>query len=343
LTDLTGTTAIELAVEPAPRRRVHPVAGFLVWRLLGGALTWLFASILIFVATELLPGNVITVVLGRNARPEAVAALREQLGLNQAVVPRYLDWLKGFVTGDWGFSSASLATGNPENVKHIVATYGANTLTLAAIAMLILIPLSLFLGTLAAGQRGWTDHTIVLGSLIAISLPEFVVGTLLIVVFFTVLNLLPPVSLVPPGTSALSNPRILVLPVLTLLLTNMAWSTRLVRSGTRVELSSDYVRFADLLGFPRRRLVWRLALRNGLPVSVQAFALIAQYMLGGIVLTEAVFTYPGLGTALVNAVIERDIPVVQAIAMVLAALYIVINILADLIVLLLVPRLRTTL
>ncbi len=258
-------------------------------------------------------------------------------------MPRYLDWLKGFVTGDWGFSSASMATGNPENVKHIVATYGANTLTLAAIAMLILIPLSLFLGTLAASRRGWMDHTIVLGSLIAISLPEFVVGTLLIVVFFTVLDLLPPVSLVPPGTSALSNPKILVLPVLTLLLTNMAWSTRLVRSGTRAELSSDYVRFADLLGFPRRRLVWRLALRNGLPVSVQAFALIAQYMLGGIVLTEAVFTYPGLGTALVNAVIERDIPVVQAIAMVLAALYIVINILADLIVLLLVPRLRTTL
>src|SRR5581483_6752014 len=189
-----------------------------------------------------------------------------------------------------------------EKVSHIVASYGANTLTLAVIAMLILIPLSLFLGTLAASRRGWTDHTIV-------------VGTLLIVLFFTVLGLLPPVSLVAPGSSALSNPRILVLPVLTLLLTNMAWSTRLVRSGTRAELSSDYVRFADLLGFPRRRLVWRLALRNGLPVSVQAFALIAQYMLGGIVLTEAVFTYPGLGTALVNAVIERDIPVVQAIAM----------------------------
>ena len=319
------------------------MASFLGWRLLGGAMTWLFASVLIFVATELLPGNVITVVLGRNARPEAVAALRQELGLNQAIVPRYLDWLKGFLSGHWGFSSASMATGNPETVKHIVATYGANTLTLAVIAMVILIPLSLFLGTLAASRRGWTDHTIVLGSLVAISLPEFVVGTLLILVFFTVLGLLPPVSLVPPGTSALSTPKILVLPVLTLLLTNMAWSTRLVRSGTRAELASDYVRFADLLGFPHRRLVWRLAMRNGLPVSVQAFALIAQYMLGGIVLTEAVFTYPGLGTALVNAVIERDIPVVQAIAMVLASLYIVINIVADLIVLLLVPRLRTSL
>ncbi len=343
MTDVAVLSKVDVNQEPPARARSHPIGRFIGARLAGGALTWIVASILIYIGTELLPGNVIQVVLGRNARPEVVAALRGQLGLNHPLIPRYFEWLKSFVTGQWGDSSASLATGNPVKVSHIVSTYGLNTLTLAVIAMLLLIPISLFLGTLAAGQGGWTDHTIVIGSLVAISLPEFVVGTLLIVIFFTVLGLLPPVSLIAPGVSPLANPRILVLPVITLLLTNLAWSTRLVRNGIRSALGSEYVQFADLLGFPRRRLVWRLALRNGLPVSIQAFALIAQYMLGGIVLTEAVFTYPGLGTALVNAVIERDIPVVQAIAMVLAALYILINITADLLVVLLVPRLRTSL
>jgi peptide/nickel transport system permease protein len=342
LADANPATVDEAQATARSSRR-HPVARYIVGRIGGGLVTLFVASILIYVGTEILPGSVVDVVLGRNARPSAVAALSKELGLDRPLATRYFIWLKGFVTGDWGYSSASLATGTPQRVSHIVVMYGKNTLILAAIAMVVLIPLSLLLGTLAAGRGGVTDHTIVLGSLVAISLPEFVVGTLLIFLFFTTLGLFPPDSLVPPGSSPLSNPRILVLPVLTLLLTNLAWSTRLVRNGTRTELASDYVQFADLLGFPRRRLVWRLSLRNGLPVSIQAFALIAQYMLGGIVLTEAVFTYPGLGTALVNAVIERDIPVVQAIAMSLAVIYVIINIVADLIVVMLVPRLRTTL
>jgi peptide/nickel transport system permease protein len=285
---------------------------------------------------------VTTTVLGRNARPEAVVQLRHQLGLDQALAPRYVEWLWGFVRGDWGASSASLAAGSPQPVADVVTSHGSNSVTLAGLAMLVLMPLSLALGTVAAARRGVVDHIVMLATLIAISLPEFVVGTFLIVVFFNGLDVLPPVSLVAPDSSPVSDPKILVLPVLTLLLTNVAWTARLVRTGIIEALRSDYVGFATLLGFPRRRIVWRLALRNGLAPSVQAFALVAQYMLGGVVLTEAVFTYPGIGTALVNAVIERDIPVVQAIAMVLATLFILINIVADLLVVFLVPKLRSS-
>jgi peptide/nickel transport system permease protein len=173
------------------------------------------------------------------------------------------------------------------------------------------------------------------------SLPEFVVGTFLIAVLFSWLNVLPPVALVAPGTSPLAHINALVLPVLTLLSVSLAFSARQVRAGVIEVLRNDYVTMARLSGIPERRVLWRYVLRNALAPSVQTFAQTLQYLFGGIIIVEALFSFPGIGQLLVQSVNERDVTLVQGITFVLAGAYIVTNILADLIVVFLVPRLRT--
>jgi peptide/nickel transport system permease protein len=150
-------------------------------------------------------------------------------------------------------------------------------------------------------------------------------------------------SLVPPGTSPLDNPEILILPVVTLLLTSLAWTARLVRVGMLEELRSDYVKAARLNGFPERRVVWHDALRNGLAPSIQVFALTSLYLIGGVIVTETVFSYPGLGTQFVNAALARDVTEIQSLTILVAAVYVVTFILADLLVIYLIPKLRTSL
>ena len=177
-------------------------------------------------------------------------------------------------------------------------------------------------------------------SLALIALPEFVTGTLLVAFIAVALKLLPPTSIIASG-GALSDPRLLVLPVLTLCLTAAPYVIRMVRSGVSEAMRADYVEMARLSGIPERRVVLRHALRNALAPTVQVFALTIQYLIGGIVIVETVFAYPGLGQGLVQAVVARDIPTVQGVAMLLAAIYIVINIAADLVVVLLIPKLRT--
>lgn len=333
---------------PAHRRFLasHPVLRFFLRRSALALLSLWLASILIFATTELLPGDVVANVLGREAQPAIAEQLRQQLGLDQSPVHRYVDWLGDFVTGDWGTSAASFATGTSGSVSSLIFGNGAlaNTLILAFIAFVLLVPLSLILGTVAAVRPGgFTDGVVMIGTLVTIALPEFVTGTFLIAIFFSTLGLLPPVALVAPGSTALADPAVLVLPVLTLLLACVAWTARLVRAGVLDAMSSDYVQMARLQGFPERRVVWRVALRNAMAPSVQAFALCLYFMLGGIVVTEAVFNYPGLGTQLISAVAARDIPVIQTIAMIFAVLFVGLNTIADLIVVMLVPKLRTAL
>jgi peptide/nickel transport system permease protein len=167
-----------------------------------------------------------------------------------------------------------------------------------------------------------------------------VVGALLVAVFFVALNLLPPVSLVPPGGNPLSNPKALVLPVVTLLFASLAAGVRMVRAGMYEVLQTEYVQTARLNGISEGRVLSRYALRNALAPSVQVLAQNLQYLVGGIIVVESVFAYPGIGTQLVNAVQLRDVTVVQSIAMLIAVIYVVINLLADLVVMLLVPKLR---
>ncbi len=319
------------------------LASFVVRRVLAGLVTLLVVSFLIFLATNALPGNVVEVVLGKNATPVRVAALEHQLKLDEPLLARYASWLGGVVHGDLGQSSAQLAQGaRSAPIGGLIGTALRNSLVIAAIAALLLLPLSLLAGTVAAVRAGRpADYAVSYTALVLGSLPEFVLGTFLILIFFSQLDLLPPVSLVPPGTSPLDQPNALVLPVLTLLGVSVAFCSRQVRAGVVEALRHDCVTAARLNGIRERRVRWRYALRNALAPSVQSYAQTVQYLLGGIIVVEALFAYPGIGNLLVNAVQTRDVTEVQSIALVLAAAYIVINILSDLVVVLLVPKLRT--
>jgi peptide/nickel transport system permease protein len=212
---------------------------------------------------------------------------------------------------------------------------------LATITAVLMIPLGLGLGVLAAVRAGKpTDHAIQVASLAAISMPEFVIGSLLVAVFFVGLHLLPPVAIVPPGGDPLSTPKELVLPVVTLLLASLAAGIRMVRAGMVEVMQTDYIQSARLNGVPERRILWRYGLRNALAPSVQVLAQILQYLIGGIIVVESVFGYPGIGSQLVEAVQNRDATVVMSVAMLIAVAYVLINLVADLVVMLLVPKLR---
>lgn len=321
----------------------RPLLRFLAVRTLLGVVTLLIASALIFAATELLPGDIASAVLGRNATPDALTEVRAKLGTDKPPHERYVDWLGGFATGDLGDSAAGLASGaDSAPIWDQVREPLRNTLILAGIAVALLVPLSLVLGVLAAAHAGRPlDHAISTATLVAIALPEFVIGAVLVLVFFVQLDLLPPVALVRPGENPLENPRELILPALTLLATSLAWTTRLVRAGMVDTLGAEYVEQARLNGFRERRVVWRYALRNALAPTVQVFAQSLQYLIGGVILTEVVFGYNGLGKELVDAVVVRDVRAVQSMAMLVAIAYIAINIVADWLVVLLVPKLRT--
>jgi peptide/nickel transport system permease protein len=321
----------------------HPVAAFVLRRVGAGLATLLVASFFIFFATNVLPGNVASVVLGKDATRANVAQLERRLDLDHPMLARYWSWLSGVVTGNFGQSAVQLAQGaTGASVASAIATPVANSLILAGITIVLMIPLSVALGVFAGVRAGRpSDHAISMTSLVIGAFPEFVFGTLLILIFFTALNLLPPVAVLPPGEGPLDHFTVLILPVLTLLGVTLASGIRQVRAGMIDVLQRDYVSYAQINGVPRRRLLWRYELRNALAPSVQITAQNIQYLLGGIIVVESVFNYPGLGSFLVNAVTERDVPEVEAIAIILAAVYIAINIVADLIVVFLVPRLRT--
>jgi len=320
------------------RRRRHPLAAYAVRRVAVGAVLLMFVSMLVFGATQVLPGDAASAILGRSATAEQTEIYRKELGLDRPVTTQYWSWISGVVQGDLG---KTLASRDP--VTSFISVRIGKTLVLALATLLILLPVALALGVWAGIRRDRTaDHVISGISLGFIALPEFVTGTLLIASIAVSLKLLPPTSIIETGQSPLTSPRILVLPVLTLCITAAAYIIRMIRAGVVESMSSDYVQMARLNGVPERRVVVRHALRNSLAPTVQVLALTVQYLIGGIVIVETVFAYPGLGKGLVQAVIARDIPTVQGVAMLLAAIYIVINILADFVVVLLIPKLRTS-
>ena len=307
-------------------------------RLLLGVFVVLAASVVIFAATTALPTDPAQAILGKNATPEAVAQLRTALGLDEPVVEQYLSWLGGVLTGDFGTSLASQAP-----VADQLAPAFENSLVLLAVTALIAIPLSVLLGAVTALRRdGWLDRTTLLGSLALTAMPEFVVGMLLVILLGTVVwPVLPAVALIPPGESPLAHPAELALPVLTLVLAVVPYLYRLVR-GTMIDvLNSEYVTMARLKGMPPRVVLLRHALPNALIPVTQASAVILAYLLGGIVVVEYVFRYPGLGTLLTEAIGNRDIPVIEAASIVLAAGVVLFNLAADVLTVALTPKLRT--
>jgi peptide/nickel transport system permease protein len=318
-------------------RRRHPFLSFVLRRSLTGAALVLVASVLVFAATDVLPGNAAHALLGKDAQPEQIKALEEEFHLNRPAVDRYWSWIVGLAHGDLGESFSSRSS-----VSEVISQPAANTWILAIAAALVMLPISLALGVLTAIRPDKLFDQLVSGvSLAFIALPEFVTGTLLALLLGVKVHLLPVLSLVPAGGTPLDQPSILVLPVVTLSLAGFAFMVRMIRAGVIETMSSEYVQMARLRGIPERRIVVRHVLRNALAPSIQIFALTLQWLVGGLIVVETVFSYPGIGFTLVNAVSVRDIPIVQALAVLIAALYIGINIVADVIVVLLIPKLRT--
>jgi peptide/nickel transport system permease protein len=328
-----------LAAARARTPRLHPLAAYVLRRLGVGVLLLALVSVLVFGATQVLPGDAATAILGRSATAEQKELYRQELGLDRSIPAQYWSWISGVVQGDLG---RSLASRQP--VTDFISERVGKSLVLALATLVVLVPVSLVLGVWAGIRRNRaSDHVISGVSLGFIALPEFVTGSLLIAFIAVSLKLLPPTSIIETGASPLTSPELLVLPVLTLCITAAAYIIRMVRAGIVDTMSSEYVEMARLKGVPEPRVVRRHALRNALAPTVQVLALTAQYLIGGIVIVETVFAYPGLGQGLVQAVTARDIPTVQGVAMLLAAIYIVINIVADVFVVLLIPKLRTSL
>jgi peptide/nickel transport system permease protein len=319
----------------------HGIWGFVLRRLLLGLLTLFFVSIVIFAATQALPGDPARAILGRNATPEALKALRGQLHLGKPVVQQYLQWLGGLTHGDLGNSLA--ARGEP--VTQLIGTRVKNSALLMLLAALVSIPFSIAMGAIAARRRDSVfDHATSVLMLLLAALPEFVVAIALVVLFgTTVFQVLPAVSLIPPGDSPLSHLSALVLPVTALVLAVSPYIVRIMRASMVEVLESDFVEMARLKGMPERRVVWRHAVPNAVAPAIQVIALNLAYLAGGIVVVEFVFGYPGVGAGFVDAVANRDVPVVQALAILIAAVYVLLNVCADVATILVSPRLRTSL
>jgi peptide/nickel transport system permease protein len=314
--------------------------GFILRRLLLGAFVLVLVSMVIFVATQALPGDTARAILGRSATPASLAALREQLHLNRPLVVQYLTWAGGLIHGDAGNSMAA-----QEPVTRLIADRIVNSAFLVLCAGLISIPLSVLIGAYAALWRDKAfDVVTSLSTLVLAALPEFVVGVTLVVLFATtVTHLLPAVSIIPPGGRPWEQPVALILPVLTLVIAVTPYVARIMRASMIEVLESDYVEMARLKGLSERIVIQRHALPNALGPTFQVIALNLAYLAGGVIVVEYVFNYAGIGGALRDAVSNRDLPVIQALAMLIAGLYVVLNLLADIATILVTPRLRTRL
>ena len=299
-------------------------------------LTLLLASIVIFAATQLLPGDVAQVLLGQFATPAALANLRAELGLDRPAYVQYFDWLGRFVSGDWG---RSLASRQP--VLPLVLSRMRNSAMLAVLALVFYVPLGILLGVLAALHRDKALDQAISGlSMAFVGLPEFVSGLLLISAFALGLAILPANSSIAPDSGFPQAFRFLVLPAVTVSLTSLGYVTRMTRASTLEVLRTDYVRAADLKGLPRGLVLRRHVLRNALLPTVTVVAMGIGYLIGGLIVTEQVYGYPGLGRLLVYGIQRRDVVLVQACSMVVVAVYSLSNLAADILYAVLNPRIR---
>lgn len=322
---MTELIAIRRARTAPSRARART---WLAWggKVLQGLLTLLIVSILIFFATQAMPGDVARVILGVNATPERLDVVREQLGLNLPVTTQYLNWLVGILRGDWG---VSLTNGTP--VAEILGVRLRNSVTLGLLAMIVMLPVSLVIGVIAAQRKDRAfDHLFMGGSMVVNAAPEFVTGTVLVALFgTTVFHWLPPVSLIPPADLPWWHIPALVLPVATVVISGVAYLGRLVRVSFIDVMSSEYIQTARLKGLSTRRILFRHALPNALAPIIPAASLVAAFVIGGTVVVEYLFSYPGIGSALVEAVGNRDLPLIQAIVLIIATAYFVFNFIAD--------------
>ena len=308
----------------------------IIQRLLLGVLTLLAVSMLIFGATEILPGDVASSVLGQGATPETLAVFRKELGLDRPASTRYLEWLSGALRGDLGVSMT--------NKRVIVDELGprfGNTMFLALFAALIAVPLAVGMGILSAINEGkLTDRAANMLSLMTISVPEFFIAYLLILVFAVNLDWLPSLATVFPDMSLTERLYVTALPAVTLTLLVTAHMLRMTRASVLSIMSQPYIEMAFLKGLSRTRVIVKHALPNAAGPIIAVVALNLAYLIVGVVVIEVVFVYPGIGQLMVDAVTKRDLPVVQACGLVFAAAFVILNTIADIGAILVNPRLR---
>ncbi len=322
---------------------MHPVLTTVVQRLALGLLTLFLVSLLIFGAVEFLPGDFTQAVLGQAATEDTVAAFRRELGLDQPAYVRYFDWIAGVVQGDFGTSfSGRSASGvdRSRDVMDLVAPRLMNTLFLAAMTAIVAVPLALLLGiTAALWRNSLYDRIVNAGTLTTISMPEFFVAYLLILFLASLFPIFPSLANVTADMPFWERVNRLVLPAMTLTLVIVAHMMRMTRAAIINLLASPYIEMARLKGLSARRVILYHALPNAWAPIVNVIAFNLAYLVVGVVVVEVVFVYPGIGQLMVDAVTTRDIPVVQACALIFAATYITLNLIADIISIITNPRL----
>jgi len=318
----------------------------MLWRALLGrtgiSLVTLWAvSVLIFIGTNLLPGDIAQIILGQMATPENTAVLRAKLGLDKPVVQQYLVWLQNVMMGDLGISKAGLGAGLGTPIVEMLGPRIDNTAMLGLIVAVVAIPISLALGLLAAMHPGTRlDRSITFSTLNIISVPDFLIATVLVLVFAVSLGWLPSIVYLRGDESGWVLMKTIAMPVLTLVIVVAAQIIRMTRATVLNVMSSPYIEMAILKGIPRRRIILRHSLFNAIGPIVNVIALNLAWLVGGVVVVEQIFSYPGLAKLMIEAVQVRDMPLVQACAMIFCAVYVVLIFIADMATILSNPRLR---
>jgi len=309
----------------------------MVWQRIGiGLATLWVVSVIVFIATSILPGDVAQIVLGQSATPETLAALRAELGLDQPGYVRYFGWLGDMVTGDLGTSKAGGAS-----ISSLIGGRLGNTLMMAGWVAVISIPISIALGLWAAMHPGtWLDRIVTFGTLSLISVPEFFIATIAVLILAVELHWLPSTAYMTGEETFGELMKALAMPLITLVIVVSAQMIRMTRAGILNVMSSPYIEMAILKGVPRRRIILRHALYNAIGPIVNVIALNLAYLVSGVVIVETIFAYPGLAKLMIDGVQTRDLPLVQACAMIFCGTYVVLILLADIGSILSNPRLR---
>ena len=315
---------------------MHPIVKLVAQRVALSLLLLFAASALIFIGTNILPGDVAQSILGQSATPEALANLRAELGLNDPPLTRYVDWLLGALQGDLG-----TALTNGRDIAESIGNRLSNTLFLAFWAAIVSVPLAILLGLLAVRFKDrWPDKMISGATLASISIPEFLIGYVLMFYLGVQLRWFPSVAAIRDGMSLGEKLEVIALPVMVLTLVVLAHMMRMTRAAILNVMQSAYIETAELKGLSGLQIIWRHAFPNAIAPIVNVVMLNLAYLVVGVVVVEVVFVYPGMGQYLVDHVAKRDVPVVQACGLIFAAVYIGLNLIADLVSILSNPRLR---
>lgn len=315
---------------------MHPILKLVAQRVALSLLLLFAASALIFVGTQILPGDVAASILGQSATPEALANLRRDLGLNEPAINRYFTWLMGALQGDLG-----TALTNGRDISESLGQRLSNTLFLAFWAAIVSVPLAITLGLIAVRFRNrWPDKLISGATLASISIPEFLIGYVLMFYVGVKLQWFPSVATVYPGMGTWDKLNSIALPVAVLTLVVLAHMMRMTRAAILNVMQSAYIETAELKGLSGFQIIWRHAFPNAIAPIVNVVMLNLAYLVVGVVVVEVVFVYPGMGQYLVDHVSKRDVPVVQACGLIFAAVYIGLNLIADLVSIISNPRLR---